>query len=66
MNNCPLCGLILVGYPALSRVDNKTDICSNCGLREALIPQTVKAFKKLWSVAPGKIDFTRLEERERR
>ena len=26
----------MVGYPAISRKDNKTEICSTCGLLEAL------------------------------
>jgi predicted RNA-binding Zn-ribbon protein involved in translation (DUF1610 family) len=33
---CPRCGEELVGYSALSRRDNKTDICSACGIAEAL------------------------------
>lgn len=33
---CPRCGDPIEGYPALSRVDNATDICSPCGTREAL------------------------------
>ena len=33
---CPRCNKIIVGYPAISRVDNKTEICSNCGIVEAL------------------------------
>lgn len=33
---CPICKKEIVGYPALSRVDNKTEICSNCGQIEAL------------------------------
>ena len=33
---CPRCGRYMVGYPAISRKDNKTEICSTCGLREAL------------------------------
>lgn len=33
---CPECGKPLTGYPALSRKDNKTEICSDCGIREAL------------------------------
>lgn len=33
---CPVCGKPLKGYPALSRKDNKTEICSDCGTREAL------------------------------
>ena len=33
---CPLCGREYFGYPALSRTDNKTLICSECGQRQAL------------------------------
>lgn len=33
---CPLCGKTYHGFPALSRVDNKTSICPNCGTRQAL------------------------------
>lgn len=33
---CPICKNKIVGYPALSRKDNKTEICSKCGVAEAL------------------------------
>jgi len=33
---CPKCGQGYTGYPALSRVDNETLICPDCGTREAL------------------------------
>ena len=33
---CPRCGEKFVGHPALSRRDNKTDICSTCGENEAI------------------------------
>lgn len=33
---CPKCGLSYEGRPALSRDDNKTLICPDCGVREAL------------------------------
>ena len=33
---CPRCGRSYRGYPALSREDNKTRICPDCGIREAL------------------------------
>ena len=33
---CPLCGKTYHGVPALSRMDNKTLICPDCGTREAL------------------------------
>lgn len=33
---CPKCGLHFVDHPALSRTDNETLICPDCGTREAL------------------------------
>lgn len=33
---CPKCGRIYSGYPALSRADNKTLICPDCGTQEAI------------------------------
>ena len=33
---CANCGKAIIGYPAISRKDNKTEICSNCGTLEAL------------------------------
>ena len=33
---CPQCGRPYHGIPALSREDNKTLICSDCGTRQAL------------------------------
>ena len=33
---CPICGKNYIGYPALSRTDNKTLICPECGQRQAL------------------------------
>ena len=33
---CPLSGRIYDGAPALSREDNKTLICPDCGTRQAL------------------------------
>ena len=33
---CPLCGRTYHGVPALSREDNKTLICPDCGTRQAL------------------------------
>ena len=35
MKTCPECKKTYKGYPALSRKDNKTAICSECGTREA-------------------------------
>ena len=36
MKRCPLCGCFLGARPALSRKDNETLICSDCGFREAM------------------------------
>ena len=33
---CPRCGKPYARHPALSRKDNKTSICPDCGIREAL------------------------------
>ena len=33
---CPICGGPMSEHPALSRRDNRTEICSDCGTREAL------------------------------
>lgn len=33
---CPICKRKYTEPPALSRVDNKTDICPDCGMMEAL------------------------------
>lgn len=33
---CPECGKEYSGRPALSRKDNETLICPDCGIREAL------------------------------
>ena len=34
--NCPRCSQNLSGHPAISRRDNKTEICSDCGTSEAM------------------------------
>lgn len=33
---CSRCGKVYTGRPAISRVDDKTPICPDCGTREAL------------------------------
>ena len=33
---CPKCGKSYTGYPALSRIDDETEICADCGILEAL------------------------------
>lgn len=34
---CPICGKDYDGHPAISRKDNKTKICSHCGIGEAFL-----------------------------
>ena len=34
---CPICGEDYEGHPAISRKDNKSKICSNCGIGEAFL-----------------------------
>ena len=36
MRKCPVCGREYSEPSALSRVDNETEICPECGIREAL------------------------------
>ncbi len=33
---CPKCGQEYTDYPAISRADNKTEICPECGTQEAI------------------------------
>lgn len=51
---CLRCGKEYTEYPALSRVDNKSEICSGCGTEESLmefaflsIPNSTDKVKKL-------------------
>ena len=37
MKICSICNKPYEGYPALSRKDNRTEICPICGVKEALI-----------------------------
>ena len=36
IRTCPRCGASYRAVPALSRVDNATEICPDCGILEAL------------------------------
>lgn len=50
---CPRCGKKYTGYPALSRRDNKTEICPDCGVAEAF--EDFFGYKEIvykgWSIA---------------
>jgi hypothetical protein len=47
---CPRCHKAYDGYPALSRRDNKTDICSDCGTEEAFVDFACAKGKNVRSV----------------
>ena len=36
IRTCPICGTAYRGHQAISRTDNETPICSDCGTRQAL------------------------------
>lgn len=38
---CPRCHNTTTDYPALSRRDNKTPICSSCGQKEAFLDMAI-------------------------
>ena len=40
---CPKCGKLYTGRPALSREDNMTLICPDCGILEALATLDISA-----------------------
>ena len=44
MNVCPRCKREIKGEPAISRKDNETEICSNCGTAEALSDHILGGF----------------------
>ena len=53
---CPRCGKIYFEHPAISRADNKTEICPECGAEEALIqagftPKFIKELERLQKTA---------------
>ena len=44
---CPICGREYDDYPAISRKDNKTEICPDCGIFEA-VEAFVEQTRKDW------------------
>ena len=40
---CPICGKEYTEHPAISRKDNVTEICPECGMKEALVAFTCTA-----------------------
>lgn len=55
---CPLCGHTYTAVPALSRLDNETAICPDCGIRQALASIDVSAEEqdKIISIIHGAHD----------
>ena len=43
---CPICVKTYHDYPAMSRKDNRTEICPECGIREALDDASVTPWTK--------------------
>ena len=43
---CGRCGKVCEEFPALSRRDNKTEICSNCATSEALFDWVLSRAKE--------------------
>ena len=52
---CPRCLGNIEGYPAISRTDNKTDICTPCGQTEAMEDYIYKTIKtqEMWPTHQG-------------
>lgn len=53
IRDCPRCGQHrMTRHPALSRVDNKTEICSECGTAEAMCVYLGKPLASIrdWSI----------------
>lgn len=49
---CPICGKRYTQFPALSRYDDKTHVCPDCGVVEAFNGGTILTARKLH------LDFT--------
>lgn len=45
---CPRCKKEFTGYPAISRTDNITEICSDCGTEEAFEAMFSGEVKRTW------------------
>lgn len=50
---CHKCRKYIIGYPAISRKDNKTEICSKCGTLEGL--EKFIEYKKLKKNSKGRL-----------
>ena len=51
---CPRCGDEFFTFPAISRYDNATEVCSSCGSEEALLQWFAKPENKSTVLHPTK------------
>lgn len=42
---CPRCHKEYTDYPAISRIDNETPICPNCGIEEARMQPHMRKYQ---------------------
>ena len=61
---CPRCGRKYKEPPAISRVDNKTEICPLCGTREALDALGLSGWNRNTSLLPSISTAHRLVTRD--
>lgn len=58
MRLCPRCEIPYMQHPAISRKDNETEICPNCGMAEAIEDMFKEAPRyegpKYWKDKEGK------------
>ena len=52
---CPRCTKLIKGFPALSRTDNETYICSDCGTQEGMEDYFLDGCKPIskWPIKPN-------------
>lgn len=53
LKKCPICNKRYYGQGAISRRDNKTEICNNCGINQAM-----QDFINFWSTHTDPIGDT--------
>jgi len=58
-NACPRCTHPMSLHPALSRTDNKTSVCGNCGLEEAIevFERGACSVQHEWPLKPTRLKF---------
>ena len=65
---CPICGKTFHEPPALSRTDSRTEICSDCGVRQALEAAGISAEKReeILEIIHQKIDEVKGKKNSRK